>query len=63
MASCEWCVSGKATCAGKTKMGIGLLSRMCDSCKERLCRKDGLGNYLSMPMEEVEAKYPKGFYQ
>jgi hypothetical protein len=41
---------------------VGPLSRMCGQCRVRLCRKDAAGQFIWMTKEEVEQKYPKGFY-
>jgi hypothetical protein len=57
---CEWCGTREATCAGRPH--VGPLSRMCELCKKRVCKKDDLGQYVSISIEVAMEKFPKGFY-
>ncbi len=54
---CEWCTTREAKWMGYPVRGPR--SRMCDPCKERLCRTDDLGNYLAVPIDEYLAEQAK----
>jgi hypothetical protein len=47
---CEWCTIREAVCAGVPH--VGPLSRMCEACRDRLCKKDALGQFVTMSVED-----------
>ncbi len=56
--SCEWCSEQReATCAGTPHTGP--LSRMCDNCRDRLCKKDETGKHITISLEEYAALFKK----
>lgn len=58
MSSCEWCSEKRdATCAGLPN--VGPLSRMCNECRDRICKKDENGKHITISLEEFASKFKK----
>ena len=47
---CEWCTAEEAKFMGMPN--IGPVSGMGERCRERICKKDELGQFVSEPIEE-----------